>query len=335
MFRYVYLFIAILIYGMTKEDVLRLLRENKDYISGEQLAETLGVSRTAIWKQIHALIKEGYSIDSQQNRGYKLLMVPDMLYSSEVGYGLQTKLLGKYILHFNSTTSTNTVARQMAEEGAEEGTVVIAETQTSGKGRLGRKYITAPGGIWASFILKPKIDPMHASIITLLAAVSVTKALRGEGIEAVIKWPNDVLVNGKKICGILTEMSAETDAVSFIILGIGINVNNEPPLETATSMKIELGREVNRVRFMQSLIEELEEDYFSFKEEGFTPILWNWRRLSDTPGRTVEVTYQEEVIRGVARDIDEDGSLIVQLADGTVKKIVSGDCRHLRNLKEK
>ncbi len=228
---------------MTKEEILNILRESGECVSGEFLAEKLGVSRAAVWKHVHTLIKEGYGIDVQQGCGYKLLTVPDKLYPSEVRYGLQTKLLGKRVVHLNLTGSTNTVARQMAERGIEEGTVVFAENQTRGKGRLGRKWLTKQGGVWMSLVLKPSIDPMHAPSITLLAAVSVTKALRGAGLEAVIKWPNDVLVNGKKICGILTEMSAETDAVNFIVLGIGVNVNNEPPMETATSIKAELGKE--------------------------------------------------------------------------------------------
>lgn len=315
---------------MTKDEILRILRESDDYVSGESLAETLGVSRAAVWKHVHTLIKEGYRVDIAQGKGYRLLSVPDKLYPSEVRYGLQTKLLGKKVVHLKTTGSTNTVARQLAERGIEEGTVVVSETMTRGKGRLGRRFITKQGGVWMSLVLKPAIDPMHASSITLLAAVSVTKALRGAGLEAFIKWPNDVLVNGKKICGILTEMNAETDAVNFIVLGIGVNVNNEVPLETATTMRAELGREVDRVRFVQSLLEILEEDYLTFKEEGFTPILWSWRRYSDTLGRQVEVTYQDEVVRGLAQDVDEDGSLLVKTQDGSIRKIVSGDCKHLR-----
>ncbi len=317
---------------MTKEEILNILRESGECVSGEFLAEKLGVSRAAVWKHVHTLIKEGYEIDVQQGCGYRLLAVPDKLYPSEVRYGLQTKLLGKRVVHLNVTGSTNTVARQMAERGVEEGTVVIAENQTRGKGRLGRKWLTKQGGVWMSLVLKPSIDPMHASSITLLAAVSVTKALRGAGLEAVIKWPNDVLVNGKKICGILTEMSAETDAVNFIVLGIGVNVNNDPPLETATSIKAELGQSVARVKFVQSLLETLEEDYLTFKAEGFTPILWSWRRFSDTLGRAVEVTYQDEIVRGMAQDVDEDGSLLVKTEDGSIRKIVSGDCKHLKRL---
>src|SRR5271157_235986 len=316
---------------MTKEEILRILRTAGDYVSGETLAETLGVSRAAVWKHIHTLIKEGYGIDIEQGRGYRLLVVPDKLYPSEVRYGLQAKMLGNKVVHLNTTGSTNTVARQPAERGVEEGAVVIAENQTRGKGRLGRKWLTRSGGVWMSIVLKPNIDPMHASSITLLAAVSVTKALRGAGLEAVIKWPNDVLVNGKKICGILTEMSAETDAVNFIILGIGVNVNNEMPLETATTMRSELGRKVDRVKFVQSLLEILEEDYLTFKNEGFTPILWSWRRYSDTLGRQVEVIYQDEVISGVAQDVDDDGSLLVKTEDGSMRKIVSGDCKHLKS----
>lgn len=319
---------------MTKEEILNILRETGDYVSGESLAEKMGVSRAAVWKHIHALIKDGYAIDVAQGRGYKLMSVPDKLYPAEISYGLQTKLLGRKVVHLNTTSSTNVVARQVAEEGVEEGTVVVAETQSRGKGRLGRNWITKPGGLWMSAILKPAIDPMHASSITLLAAVSVTKALRGAGLEAVIKWPNDVLVNGKKICGILTEMSAETDAVNFIILGIGVNVNNDVPIETATTMKAELGKEVDRVKFTQSLLEMLEKDYLTFKDEGFTPILWIWRRYSDTLGRLVEVTCQDEVVVGVAQDVDEDGSLLVKTRDGSIRKIVSGDCKHLRGARK-
>jgi BirA family biotin operon repressor/biotin-[acetyl-CoA-carboxylase] ligase len=315
---------------MTKEEILRILRETGDHVSGESLAETLGVSRAAVWKHVHTLIKEGYGVDIAQGKGYKLMSVPDKLYPSEVRYGLQAKLLGNKVVHLNATGSTNVVARQLAERGIAEGTVVVAETQSRGKGRLGRKWITKPGGLWMSVVLKPAIDPMHASSITLLAAVSVTKALRGAGLEAVIKWPNDVLVNGKKICGILTEMSAETDVVNFIVLGIGVNVNNDVPLETATTMRSELGRDADRLKFMQSLLETLEEDYFTFKKEGFTPILWSWRRYSDTLGRLVEVTYQDEVVTGLAQDVDEDGSLLVKTPDGSIRKIVSGDCKHLR-----
>ncbi len=317
---------------MTKEEILQVLREKGDYVSGEQLADLLGVSRAAVWKQIQALTREGYGIESHQNRGYRLVKLPDKLYAAEVRNGLQTRLIGCRVVHFEATTSTNTVARQLAEEGADEGTVVVTETQTSGKGRLGRQWVTQPGGAWLSVVLKPGIDPAHAASITLLAAVSVAKALRQWGVEAVIKWPNDVLVNGKKICGILTEMSAETDAVNFIVLGIGVNLNNDVPLETATTLKAELGHRIDRVKFAQSLLESLEEDYLTFKEQGFTPILWSWRRYSDTLGRPVEVTYQGEIIKGVAQDIADDGALIVKTKDGTVRKIVSGDCIHLRKL---
>jgi BirA family biotin operon repressor/biotin-[acetyl-CoA-carboxylase] ligase len=317
---------------MTKEEILRVLRARDDYVSGERIAELLGVSRSAVWKHVQALGREGYGIESHQHRGYHLVSVPDRLYPFEVRNGLQTELIGRKVVHFNLTTSTNAVARQMADEGIEEGTVVVAESQTRGKGRLGRKWITKPGGVWMSVVLRPRIDPAHAASITLLAAVSVAKALRGEGAEAVIKWPNDVLVNGKKICGILTEMSAETDAVSFVVLGIGVNVNNPVPLETATTLKAELGRKVDRVRLVQAMLEQLEEDYLTFKTQGFTPILWEWRRYSDTLGRPVEVSHQDEVIRGIAQDVADDGSLIVQLGDGTQRKIVSGDCVHLKKL---
>jgi BirA family transcriptional regulator, biotin operon repressor / biotin---[acetyl-CoA-carboxylase] ligase len=317
---------------MTKEEILQVLRERGDYVSGEQLADRLSVSRAAVWKQIQALTREGYGIESHQNRGYRLVKLPDKLYPAEVRNGLQTRLIGCKVVHFEATASTNIVARQLAEGGAEEGTVVVTETQTRGKGRLGRQWVAPPGGAWLSVVLKPGIDPAHAASITLLAAVSVAKVLRQWGAEAVIKWPNDVLVNGKKICGILTEMSAETDAVSFIVLGIGVNLNNDVPLETATTLKAELGHRIDLVKFVRGLLESLEEDYLTFKEQGFTPILWSWRRYSDTLGRPVEVAYQGEIIKGVAQDIADDGALIVKTKDGTIRKIVSGDCIHLRKL---
>ena len=167
---------------MTKEEILQVLREKGDYVSGEQLADLLGVSRAAVWKQIQTLTREGYGIESHQNRGYRLVSkLPDRLYAAEVRNGLQTSLIGCKVVHFDSTGSTNTVARQLAEEGAEEGTVVVAETQSRGKGRLGRQWVTQPGGAWLSVILKPAIDPAHAASITLLAAVSVAKALRRVG----------------------------------------------------------------------------------------------------------------------------------------------------------
>lgn len=319
---------------MTKEEVLDALRDAGGYVSGESLAERMGISRAAVWKHVHALVKEGYGIDVAQGKGYRLVAVPDRLYSQEVRRGLQTRLIGRRVVHLDTTGSTNTVARRAAEEGVEEGMVVIAETQSQGKGRLGREWLTGKGGLWMSVVLRPPIDPMHAPEVTLLAAVSVAKALRGAGLEAAIKWPNDVLVNGKKICGILTEMSAEADAVGFIVLGIGVNVNNDVPLATATTMRAELGRPVDRVRFTQALLEMLDEDYLTFRSEGFTPILWSWRRLSDTLGRTVEVATHDSVIVGVAQDVDEDGALIVKTRDGAVRKVVSGDCRHVRGTRK-
>jgi birA, biotin-[acetyl-CoA-carboxylase] ligase region len=237
-----------------KDEILRILIENtEDFTSGEKLSSRLGVSRAAIWKYIKALRQEGYEIHSMTNKGYKLVFSPDILTKEELSPLLHNKLIGKNIIHFDTIDSTNIKAKELASQNAEDGTIVISEEQTCGKGRLGRSWYSPKSkGIWASIILKPKIDPINASKITLIAAASIVKAFNEIAIFPKIKWPNDIVLNNKKVCGILTEMSAELNQIHYLVVGIGINVNNskddftEALWSSATSLKIELASEINR-----------------------------------------------------------------------------------------
>ena len=209
-------------------NILKFLRE-KEYISGEVLAQKLGISRVAVWKQIQRLKDMGYEIIADQNLGYCLISRPDLLIPQEVQIGLFTKYIGKEIYHFPELKSTNIIAKEKAShraEGMDEGTLIIAERQSAGKGRLGREWFSPAGGIWLSIILFPQLSPSYISRITLITAVAVIKAIKiYTQIESQIKWPNDILINEKKVCGILTEMSAELDIINWVVVGIGINVN--------------------------------------------------------------------------------------------------------------
>ncbi len=319
-----------------KDKILeKLLISKGKPVSGEKLAHELSVSRAAVWKQIQALRDEGYNIDSSTNIGYTLADSSGRLVPGEIKAGLKTTIVGKDIKHFEETESTNIIAREIAGS-SDEGTVVIAESQTAGRGRLGRKWISPTGGIWLSIIIKPKIQPSYAPRITFLAGVSVAKAIRSYGIQAKIKWPNDVLIDGKKVCGILTEVGAEIDMIDYCIVGIGIDANvdiesfPEEIREGSTSLKKELGREIDRVEFVQKLLLEFEGLYLTFQKEGFLPILEEWRNMSATIGEWVKITTQTSTIYGEAIGVDGEGALILETGEGKLERIVAGNCEHLR-----
>lgn len=313
----------------------KLLARKGEHVSGEELAHELAVSRAAVWKHIQALRAEGYMIESSTNLGYSLVSTPNKLAPAEIKAGLKTQIIGKDIQYFEETESTNIIAREIAGSVG-EGTVVIAESQTGGRGRMGRKWISPEGGIWLSIIIKPKIQPLYASRITLLAGVSVAKTIRGYGLAAKIKWPNDVLINGKKVCGILTEIEAEIDLIDFCVVGIGIDANvdtesfPEEFRETSTSLKKELGSEIDRVEFVQRLLGEFESLYLKFQKDGFSPILEEWRNMSATIGEWVKITTQARTIYGEAIGVDSEGALVLETGDGKLEKIVAGNCEHLR-----
>ncbi len=313
--------------------VLELLRKSGNkYISGEEIAEKLGVSRTAVWKHIGDLRDMGYRILSQPRNGYILEEAPDLLLPEEINYGLNTSVIGQNIIHFESIGSTNAEAKRLAAEGVPEGTIVAAEEQGSGRGRLDRSFFSPRGGIWFSVILRPGFLPQEAPKCTLMAAVSVAKAMEAFGFSIGIKWPNDILHKGKKLTGILTEMSAEIDRINYIIIGTGINANINkaefPPelQKTATSLQIIKGETIPRVKFFQSVLENMDELYKCAINQGFTPIMEEWRRLSATLGREVQVigAGSDERFTGKAIDIDEDGALLIDTDTGR-RRVVAGD----------
>jgi len=246
--------------------------------------------------------------------------------------GLQTDFLGKTIRHFPEVTSTNDIAKELAAKGAEEGTVIIAETQTQGRGRIGRRWVSPPRGIWFSTVLRPDVTPTDALRLTLTAAVAVARAIRETlKLNAEIKWPNDVLIGGRKVCGILTEMSTRGQRVDFVTLGIGINANvdidtfPENLRASLTSLRTELKREVNRERLLQALLEELENQYKIFIQQGFGQILEEWKNLATFLGSYVEVAVYDEKLSGFATDVDHNGALLIKTQDGRKRKVTSGD----------
>jgi len=332
--------------GDMKERVLRVLKENTpEYISGEMLSRRLGVSRTAVWKYVNELKKEGYAIESSTKKGYKLVPASDILNEYEIRWGLETEVIGKDIRYFDEIDSTNNYAKRIAYDGCKEGTVIVADCQTAGRGRLGRSWLSSAGkGIWMSVILKPRIAPEDVQIITLAASVAVCRAIAAvTGIHAEIKWPNDVVLDGKKLCGILTEMNTEIEQVNFLVLGIGINVNHgeedfpDDIRNIATSLKAftrigykdagDKGEErvFSRSSIIRRILLELEDVYGKINSGLTDEIIEEWKNYSATLGRTVRITGRNCEYTGVARDVTSNGRLVVDCTDGITREVVSGE----------
>ena len=317
--------------------VLAFLAEAGDgFVSGEAISDKLGLSRAAVWKHVGALREQGYRIDALPARGYRLVEIPDRLGELELRPLLNTHDLGAVLHWFAEVGSTNDVAKQLAEEGALHGEVVIAEAQTAGRGRRGRAWVSPAGrNVYLSVVLRPDLPPTRASELTLLAAVAVCEAVRQAGVPAAIKWPNDLLANGKKVAGVLTEMASEMDQVQWVVLGIGVNVNAEAsdfPAELrglATSVAIERGDPVPRALFAAALITSLEEWLDRHAAEGFAPVRQAWRVMSDTLGREVRVRVGDRELEGVAEDVDDAGALLVRTPRGR-ERVLAGDVEHLR-----
>lgn len=316
-----------------RTQILQLLRTHSgQYISGEELSRMLAVSRTAIWKHIQSLKNEGYAIEAHPRLGYSLRQAPDLLSPKEIKACLESQLLGSHIHYFTDVGSTNNEAKKLAAEGCPEGTIVVAEAQTIGRGRLSRGWFSPHGkGIWLSVVLRPPFQPQQAPKCTLMAAVAVTKAIRNFcDLQCGIKWPNDILYDGKKIVGILTEMNAEMDAINYIVIGMGINVNitaDEFPPELAeigTSILAAKGHPVSRLHLLCRILTELEQAYQQVVREGFAPILEEWKTLSVTLGQAVNVIGPDEKYSGTAITIDEDGALLVE-TDMGLRKVIAGD----------
>ena len=315
------------------KNILKFLRE-REYVSGEVLAKKLDISRVAVWKQIQKLKGIGYKITSDQNLGYCLISRPDLLLPQEIQRGLSTTYIGKKIFYFSELASTNIMAKEKAlhiEERIAEGTLIITERQSAGKGRLGREWFSPAGGIWLSIILYPQLSPSYISRITLMTAVAAVKAIEiCTQIEPQIKWPNDILINEKKVCGILTEMSAELDIINWVVVGIGVNVNidhqrfPEDIQANTISLKEVSGEEVLRVKLAQTFLQEFEKYYEKLKRKEFSSILKEWKLYSHTLGKKIRVDMGERIITGEAIDINEEGALILKKEDGELIKIISG-----------
>ncbi len=321
------------------EEILRLLREHSSgFLSGEEISRRLKVTRTAIWKRVEQLRSLGYEIKATPRAGYRLIRSPDLLIPSEINPLLETKWIGKKIHLFETVDSTNTKAYEFALRGAREGEVVLAESQKKGRGRLGREWFSPPfSNLYLSVILRPKIPPHQASLITLMAAVATADALRKfSGLDPRIKWPNDVLLNDRKVAGLLNEIHSEADRIHFVILGIGINLNMDASMVSkeirsrATSLKKEMGQTISRKEFLKTLLGELETWYEIFLEQGGTTILKAWRDRAQIQGKQVNVTSFGETLRGVAIDVDSDGALILETDMGERKRVVAGDVEYAK-----
>lgn len=315
-----------------KKKILNILKKYEDeYVSGERLSEEFGITRAGIWKHMKSLKEAGYEIESVSNKGYKLIGTPDRIDEEEVTPFLKTKYIGRVFTHFEEIDSTNMEAKRMCAKSAIDGMVITAEAQTKGKGRLGRQWQSPRStGIWMSVVLTPDISPVLASKTTIIGAAAVYNALKDMGIEAGIKWPNDIVVDGKKVCGILTEMNAEMDRINYIVLGIGINVNMEDfpeeLKEKATSLKLQLNEEVSRKKLTAKVLNYIEYYYDLFKSTGSIKEVINiCRKGSVLIGKEVKVISGGKETICTAIDIDEDGELIVKHEDGTFHKVLSGE----------
>ncbi|HQO57793.1 MAG TPA: biotin--[acetyl-CoA-carboxylase] ligase [Candidatus Omnitrophota bacterium] len=319
---------------MILEEIIQYLKSNTTFVSGQKLSQHLKISRAAVWKYIHELRDAGYRIEAVPRRGYHLKSAPDKLLPWEIRPGLGTRFLGQEVFCYETLTSTMDEAFRLAEgHHCREGALVCAETQSQGRGRMGRAWLSPSGkGIYASMILYPLLSPLEVSWITFAAAIAVCEAVRQTtGLKAVIKWPNDILIQRKKVAGILTEMNAEVDRVHFVVIGLGLNVNTDqarlPP--QATSLKAELGRKVSRVACLQAVLRRMEYWYDCLLERRFPPLLERWKALSVTLGRRVRISDHHKAVEGRAVDLSDDGGLVVLDAEGDLIKKMTGDVEFL------
>lgn len=319
---------------IVKNELLkRLFEANGEPVSGQEIADQFGLSRTAIWKYIKDLEQEGYEIGTIRKKGYYLITTPDRVNEANVQKYLTTKNYGQHIRYFETCSSTQIIAHEEAQNDAPNGTVILAEEQTAGRGRMARPWDSALGkGVWMSVIVRPSLTPQQAPQMTLVAAVAVTRAIEElTGIEPSIKWPNDLLIDGKKVTGILTELQADPDQVKAIILGIGMNVNQEAadfPEELqaiATSLKIIAGKPIDRAQLIAKVLGFLELYTEMYEKHGFGPIKLLWEGYSNTTGKRIRAVMLNETIVGTALGISDEGVLEVRLDDGSIRGIYSAD----------
>ncbi len=319
---------------MTQEKILDFLKKKSDYISGDQISQRLGITRQALWKHIQELKDLGYDIVAVPHLGYRLVSSPDRLFPSEISHQLDTRFIGKKIYYFDTISSTMDLAMELGIKGCPSGTLVLSETQTKGRGRLERGWLSPKyKGIYLSLILRPKILPQEASLLTLFSAVSVCEAVSQiTALDAQIKWPNDILIHHKKLGGILTELNAEMDEVRFLIVGIGLNVNNDKKTlcSGATSLREQKNEFVNRSELLKEILRQIEKNYLIFQEKGALHILEKWREYSVTLGKRVKIFCHKQHVEGLAIEIDLDGGLLIRRDSGITEKVMAGDVMHCR-----
>ena len=312
-----------------QDEIVKFLKNHDGYISGEEISRSLKVSRTAVWKYIEELRTSGYEIEAVPHLGYRLTSSPDKLFPHEIQFDLKTQFIGRKIFHYDSVPSTMDAAFRLGMEGEPEGSVVIAEGQLKGKGRLGRTWTSPKGkGIYLSVIFRPAMTATEVSHLTLMSAVAVCEAVnKMSGVKATIKWPNDVLIGTKKLAGILTELHAEVDRVRFCVVGIGLNVNTPlnllPP--HSTSLKHEAGENFSRVELVQEILRSLERWYGRLKENGSAVIISRWTELAQTLGRRVRIVDAHGATEGEAVGLDATGGLMIRNDAGLIVKKMTGD----------
>lgn len=318
-----------------QEKIIDFLKKADGFISGEDISGALNISRAAIWKYIQELKKEGYEIVAVPHLGYRIASSPDKLFPHEIQFGLSTKVMGKKIVAYDTVDSTMDIAFDLGIHNSPEGTVVLAEGQSRGRGRLGRNWSSPKGkGIYLSIILRPSFSPSEVSRLTLLTAVAVSEAIKNmTGVSVSIKWPNDLLIDEKKVAGILTELNAEVDRVKFVIVGIGINVNTKTAAlpEGAASIRSVLNRSVSRVELTKEILRQIERRYNELHKHEFTAIAQRWKELSTTLNKRIKITDPGGMVEGVAVDIDKDGGLLIRKDSGVVVKKTAGDVVRVRS----
>lgn len=317
-----------------KQEILKAFHDRPNhFISGEELSHTCSCTRTAVWKHIEELRQEGYDIEAVRKSGYRLVTAPDRISTEEIQVGLQTKRIGQQVMTYDSVVSTQILAHEAANNGSPEGTLILAEQQTGGKGRLGRPWHSPKGsGIWMSLIIRPEIPLPKAPQMTLLTAVAMARTIQKHvGVEAQIKWPNDIFIDGKKVCGILTELNAESDRINYLVIGIGTNVNlvesDFPPelQPIGTSLQIAAGNPVRRASFIQDFCRQFEELYDLYLQVGFSPIKTAWEASAYSIGKQVHVRTLQTAIYGTAIGLDSEGVLMVEDEMGNIHKVYSAD----------
>ncbi len=318
----------------TDAQILLALRTNPGGVSGAELSQQLGISRAAIWARIEELRQLGYDIEASPHRGYRLLSTPDLLHADDLLSRLgRTKVIGRDIRVFEQTTSTNDVVEKLARDGVKEGAVVFAESQTKGRGRLGRTW-TSPRrkGLWFSILLRPALSPQATTQLTVAAATALRRAIHNEtGLRPEIKWPNDLLIRGRKVAGVLTELTAELDRVKHVILGVGVDANlsaSDFPSDVrklATSLKIESGKPIARAELAVEILRELDREYLRVCARDFAAVADEWEEYCTTLGRHVAIQIGDRRICGRAESLGEDGALLVRTEHGHLERITGGD----------